>query len=105
MALEWRLSQGRHRFAERHGAQWRKPLDPRIDRPKSEIPGGSSGFRAYALAAIAGVPIFVCEREEVPNEYALISRGFGPGPSLAFLLGSVGTCIPTMLMARNVIGR
>lgn len=76
--------------------------------PEEAIPrflGGSSGIWAYSLAALVGVPMYVCEGEEVPITYALISRGLGPGPSLTFLLGSVGTCIPTMLMARNVIGR
>lgn len=75
--------------------------------PEDAIPrylGGSSGVAAYLLAAIVGVPLYVCEGEEVPITYALIGRGLGPGPSLTFLLGSVGTCIPTMLMARKVIG-
>lgn len=76
--------------------------------PEEAIPrflGGSSGPWAYLLAALAGVPLYVCEGEEVPITFALHSRGLGPGPSLTFLLGSVGTCIPTMLMSRNVIGR
>jgi len=76
--------------------------------PEEAIPGflgGSSGFWAYVLAALVGVPLYVCEGEEVPITYALIARGLGPGPSLTFLLGSVGTCVPTMLMARNIIGR
>ena len=76
--------------------------------PEEAIPGflgGSSGFWAYVLAALVGIPLYVCEGEEVPITYALVARGLGPGPSLTFLLGSVGTCVPTMLMARNIIGR
>lgn len=76
--------------------------------PEEAIPrvlGGSSGPWAYLMAALVGVPLYVCEGEEVPITFALLSRGLGPGLSLAFLLGSVGTCIPTMLMSRNVIGR
>ncbi len=76
--------------------------------PEEAIPrflGGSSGPWAYLLAALVGIPLYVCEGEEVPITFALLSRGLGAGPSLTFLLGSVGTCIPTMLMSRNVIGR
>lgn len=76
--------------------------------PEDAIPGflgGSSGFWAYVLAALIGIPLYVCEGEEVPITFALVARGLGPGPALTFLLGSVGTCVPTMLMARNIIGR
>jgi uncharacterized membrane protein YraQ (UPF0718 family) len=31
--------------------------------------------------------------------------GLGPGPAFAFLLGSVGACIPTMIMSQKLIGR
>ena len=76
--------------------------------PEDAIPGflgGSSGPWAFLLAALVGIPLYVCEGEEVPITFALLSRGLGPGPSLTFLLGSVGTCIPTMLMSKNIIGR
>jgi uncharacterized membrane protein YraQ (UPF0718 family) len=75
--------------------------------PEDAVPrylGGSSGVATYLLAAIVGIPLYVCEGEEVPITYALIARGLGPGPALTFLLGSVGTCIPTILMARKIIG-
>jgi len=41
----------------------------------------------------------------VPLTYALVARGLGSGPAFTFLLGSVGTCVPTLLMAQRVIGR
>jgi uncharacterized membrane protein YraQ (UPF0718 family) len=75
--------------------------------PEDAVPrylGGSSGVATYLLAAIVGIPLYVCEGEEVPITYALIASGLGPGPALTFLLGSVGTCIPTILMARKIIG-
>jgi uncharacterized membrane protein YraQ (UPF0718 family) len=75
--------------------------------PAGAIPkllGGASGAGAYLLAALVGIPLYVCEGEEVPLTYALLASGLAPGPALTFLLGSVGTCIPTMLMARRVIG-
>jgi uncharacterized membrane protein YraQ (UPF0718 family) len=76
------------------------------------IPEGSlskyinpSGILAYLTAALIGIPLYVCEGEEVPLTYALLKVGLGVGPAFTFLLGSVGTCIPTMLMAPKVIGR
>jgi uncharacterized membrane protein YraQ (UPF0718 family) len=75
--------------------------------PEDAIPGvigGSSGLGAFALAAVVGIPLYVCEGEEVPLTYGLIAAGLGAGPAFTFLLGSVGTCIPTMLMSRGIVG-
>ena len=66
---------------------------------------GSSGLLAYLSAALIGIPLYVCEGEEIPITLALLNIGLGQGPALTFLLGSVGTCIPTILMAQKVIGR
>lgn len=75
--------------------------------PEEAIPRyiGSSGLFAYAVAVLVGIPLYVCEGEEIPITSALLKLGLGGGPSLAFLLGSVGTCIPTMIMAQKIIGR
>jgi uncharacterized membrane protein YraQ (UPF0718 family) len=69
-----------------------------------ELLGGSSGLWAFALAAAVGIPLYVCEGEEVPLTVGLLAAGLGPGPSLTFLLGSVGTCVPTLLMSRGILG-
>ncbi|HBW23440.1 MAG: hypothetical protein A2X28_07195 [Elusimicrobia bacterium GWA2_56_46] len=66
---------------------------------------GSSGPLAYLSAALLGVPLYVCEGEEIPLTLSLMKLGLGPGPAFAFLLGSVGTCIPTMIMSQKLIGR
>lgn len=66
---------------------------------------GSSGPLAYIVAVLAGVPLYVCEGEEIPLTLSLLKLGLGPGPAFAFLLGSVGTCIPTMIMSQKLIGR
>jgi uncharacterized membrane protein YraQ (UPF0718 family) len=66
---------------------------------------GSSGPTAYLAAALAGVPLYVCEGEEIPLTLSLMKLGLGPGPAFTFLLGSVGTCIPTMIMSQKLIGR
>ena len=75
--------------------------------PEDAVPdllGGSSGVWAFGLAAAVGIPLYVCEGEEVPLTVGLLAAGLGPGPSLTFLLGSVGTCIPTLLMSRAILG-
>ena len=75
--------------------------------PEDAIPdvlGGSSGLWAFALAALVGIPLYVCEGEEVPLTAGLLAAGLGPGLSLTFLLGSVGTCVPTLLMSGGILG-
>lgn len=75
--------------------------------PEEAIPRyiGSSGVFAYLVAVLVGIPIYICEGEEIPITLALLKLGLGKGPAFSFLLGSVGTCIPTMLMAQKVIGK
>ncbi|KAF0125708.1 MAG: permease [Elusimicrobia bacterium] len=78
-----------------------------VSVPQGFIAGylGSSGPLAYLAAALAGVPLYVCEGEEIPLTLSFIKLGLGPGPAFTFLLGSVGTCIPTMIMSQRLIGR
>jgi uncharacterized membrane protein YraQ (UPF0718 family) len=66
---------------------------------------GASGPLAYISAVLLGVPLYVCEGEEIPLTLSFMKLGLGPGPAFAFLLGSVGTCIPTMIMSQKLIGR
>jgi uncharacterized membrane protein YraQ (UPF0718 family) len=75
--------------------------------PKDAVPdvlGDAGGVSAFALAAMVGIPLYVCEGEEVPLTAGLLAAGPGPGPSLTFVLGSAGTCIPTLLMSRGILG-
>ncbi len=75
--------------------------------PQDMIPKyiGSSGPWAYVMAAVMGIPVYICEGEEIPLTAALLKLGLGAGPAMTFLLGAVGTCIPTMLMAQKIIGK
>ena len=75
--------------------------------PEEAIPKyiGSSGVFAYLVAVLVGIPVYICEGEEIPLTLALLKLGLGKGPAFSFLLGSVGTCIPTMIMAQKIIGR
>lgn len=74
--------------------------------PENAIPklvGGTAGPFAYLVAAVAGAPLYVCQGEEVPLTYAVVATGLGPGPALTFLLGSVGMCLPTVIMSRAIL--
>jgi uncharacterized membrane protein YraQ (UPF0718 family) len=74
--------------------------------PEDAIPGFiGHGVLGYLSAALVGIPLYVCEGEEVPITFALLKLGLGIGPAFTFLLGSVGTCIPTFVMAQKTIGR
>ena len=74
--------------------------------PEDTIPklvGGAAGPFAYLVAAVAGAPLYVCQGEEVPLTYAVLATGLASGPALTFLLGSVGMCLPTVIMSRAIL--
>lgn len=74
--------------------------------PEDAIPdllGGTGGVWAFALASVIGAPLYVCQGEEVPLTYAVLASGLGPGPALTFLMGSVGMCLPTVVMSRAIL--
>jgi len=75
--------------------------------PPGAIPKyiGSSGAFAYLAAVLVGIPVYICEGEEIPLTLTLLKLGLGGGPAFSFLLGSVGTCIPTIIMAQKIIGK
>ena len=63
-----------------------------------------TGMLAYLIAAFIGIPVYVCEGEEIPITKALIDLQLGVGPAFTFMMGSVGTCIPTIMMSKKIIG-
>ncbi len=78
-----------------------------ISIPTDMIPNtiGSHPVLSYLIAAVIGIPIYICEGEEIPITYSLLTLGLAAGPSLTFLLGAVGTCIPTLLFAQKILGK
>ena len=75
--------------------------------PNEAIPTyiGSAGLLSFLLALLIGIPLYVHEGEEILVTLSLITLGLDNGPAMTFLLGSIGTCIPTVIMAREVIGK
>lgn len=63
-----------------------------------------TGHFAPVITAFLGIPIYVCEGEEIPITMSLLALGLPKGASFSFMMGSVGTCIPTFLMAKKIIG-
>jgi uncharacterized membrane protein YraQ (UPF0718 family) len=50
--------------------------------PEDAVPdvlGDAGGVWAFALAAAVGIPLYVCEGEEVPLTVGLLAAGLGPG--------------------------
>ena len=78
-----------------------------ISVPPTAIPNtiGQHPILSYMIATIIGIPVYICEGEEIPITYSLISLGLAKGPALTFLLGAVGTCIPTLLFAQKILGK
>lgn len=62
------------------------------------------GWTAYLFASLVAFPVYVCDGGEIPLTRALLAMGVGPGPAFCFMLASVGTCLPTMAMATQIIG-
>jgi len=74
--------------------------------PRDVIPSlVGTGLRAHVLAAVVGVPIYVCSGEEVPIAKALLEINLTPGATFTFLLSSTGICLPTILMASKFLGK
>ena len=44
---------------------------------------------AYLLAAVVGIPVYVCEGEEIPLTYSLLALGLASGPAFTFMMGAV----------------
>ena len=62
------------------------------------------GVWRYIIMACLAIPIYVCAGEEIPITLSLVSLGLTKGAAFTFMMASVGTCIPTMLMAKKLIG-
>lgn len=63
---------------------------------------GGTALNSVLVAAVIAVLAYVCTYVEVPTALALVSRGMGPGATLAYLLGGPGLSLPSIAMLSGV---
>jgi uncharacterized membrane protein YraQ (UPF0718 family) len=59
---------------------------------------------SYLVALLIGVPFHACAGEEVPILFSLLKSGMPTGPAFTFMVTSVGTGLPTLILAKKVLG-
>jgi uncharacterized membrane protein YraQ (UPF0718 family) len=63
---------------------------------------GGTALNSVVVAAAVAVLAYVCTYVEVPTALALMSKGMGPGATLAYLLGGPGLSLPSIAMLSGV---
>ena len=63
---------------------------------------GGQALDSVLVAALIAVVAYVCTYVEVPTALALMSKGMGPGATLAYLLGGPGLSLPSLAMLSGV---
>lgn len=63
---------------------------------------GGTALNSVLVAALIAVLAYVCTYVEVPTALALMSKGMGPGSTLAYLLGGPGLSLPSVAMLAGV---
>ncbi|MBT5856172.1 permease [bacterium] len=63
------------------------------------------GVLSYLLSLGIGLPVYMSAGEEIVVTNSLLGLGLAKGPAMTFLLVSVGTCIPTIMMFRKMLGQ
>lgn len=63
---------------------------------------GGTALDSVLVAAAVAVLAYVCTYVEVPTALALMSKGMGPGATLAYLLGGPGLSLPSIAMLSGV---
>jgi len=63
---------------------------------------GGKALNSMLLASVITGLAYVCTYVEVPTALALMSKGMGPGSTLAYLLGGPGLSLPSIAMLSGV---
>ena len=64
-----------------------------------------TGWPAYLLMLVAGIPLYVCAVAATPLAAVLIAKGLDPGAALVLLLAGPATNVATILVVTRVLGR
>jgi len=65
---------------------------------------GGRGFSSIARAAVIGVPLPLCSCGAIPTALALHRGGAGRGPTTAFLIGTPGVGVDSILLTSVLLG-
>ncbi|WP_417581354.1 SO_0444 family Cu/Zn efflux transporter [Nitrincola sp.] len=65
---------------------------------------GGRGFGSIARAAVIGVPLPLCSCGAIPTALALHRGGAGRGPTTAFLIGTPGVGVDSILLTSVLLG-
>ncbi len=63
---------------------------------------GGTALNSVLVASAIAVMAYVCTYVEVPTALALMSKGMGPGSTLAYLLGGPGLSLPSIAMLSGI---
>lgn len=63
---------------------------------------GGKALNSVIVAAAVAVLAYVCTYVEVPTALALMSKGMGPGSTLAYLVGGPGLSLPSIVMLSGI---
>ncbi len=63
---------------------------------------GGTAMNSVLVASVVAAIAYVCTYVEVPTAMALMSKGMGPGATLAYLLGGPGLSLPSIAMLSGV---
>lgn len=64
----------------------------------------ASGFTGLLLAALVGLPVYVCASASTPIAAVLLAKGLSPGAALVFLLVGPATNLASVLVLRKELG-
>lgn len=65
----------------------------------------SSGWGAYAMALLIGIPLYVCSTASIPLAASFIFMGASPGVAIAFLIAGPATNAATVTVMWTRIGK
>jgi len=65
---------------------------------------GGRGFGGIARAAVIGAPLPLCSCGAIPTALTLYRNGAGRGPSVAFLIGTPGIGVDSVIITQALLG-
>lgn len=74
-------------------------------KPEMIEAAGISGWVAYPIAMLVGIPLYVCATASTPIAAGLIAAGISPGAALVFLISGPATNMAALTTLLKILGR